>query len=81
MYPLGPTSAHVRPEFDPNSRKKIDQIFIEEDDFINNYTLVENEIIEDERQVSKLLVREPISIIPKYDYSIKNKEERIKSSK
>ena len=71
---------HLRPHYDPNSNKKKDQIKIEVDDFLNDYTLVENEIIEDDVQISKILTREPIAIVPKYDTNIKNKEKRIKEA-
>jgi hypothetical protein len=71
---------YLRPAYDPSSKKKKDQIKVEAEDFLNNYTLVENEIIEDDVQISKILTREPLSIIPKYDFAIKNKEKRIKEA-
>jgi len=69
---------HVRPAYDPNSRKKADQVKIKLEDFNKEWSLVENEIIEDDVQISKILTREPIQITPKYDFNIKNKEKRIK---
>ena len=71
---------YLRPAYDPSSKKKNDQIKVEAEDFLNNYTLVENEIIEDDVQISKILTREPLSIIPKYDFTIKNKEKWIKEA-
>lgn len=71
---------YLRPHYDPKSTKKKDQIKVKVEDFLNDWTLVENEIIEDDVQISKILTREPLSIIPKYDFAIKNKEQRIKEA-
>ena len=60
----------------PESDSKGKRVLIEEDDFKTNYSLVTNEIIEDEVKVSKLLIREPLKIYPKWDYSIKKEKDR-----
>lgn len=70
----------VRPRFNPNSKKKADQTYIEEQEFIDDWTVVTDEIIEDDVKISKLLTREPLQIFPKKDLSIKNKEERTKEA-
>jgi len=62
----------VVPESDVKGKRK----YITEEEFTENYSLVTEEIIEDEVKVAKLLTREPLQIYPRWDRSIKKEVER-----